>query len=297
MKIVIFGGSGFIGSHLVPYLTAKGCEVILVSRSERQTNDPLIHCVTLKELDENADKLEQTDAFVNLAGETINQYWSHKAKEKILESRIVITKKVAEIVQKLKHKPKVVVNGSAVGIYGMSKTQIFDETSPQQTNDFLAHVVSEWEKAADVIQPHTRLVKLRTGVVLEKDGGALPRMLLPYKLYAGGRIGSGSQWLSWIHMEDLVRLIDFCINNENIHGPINATAPNPVTNDTFGRTLAKELRRPHYFPVPAFMLKIMFGEMSQMLLNGQQVLPQIARNHGFNFKYPTIEKAVKAVLQ
>lgn len=296
MKVVIFGGSGFIGSHLISYLTTEGHNVVLVSRSTRQMDNPLVHCVTWNELNDGAEQLEKTVAFVNLAGETINQRWTAKAKQKILQSRLTTTVNVAEKVRTLKHKPAVVINGSAVGIYGMSETATFDETSSQRGDDFLARVVRKWEKAADEIASHTRLVKLRTGVVLGKKGGAFPLMALPYKLYVGGRVGSGKQWLSWIHMTDMVRLIEFCIHNKNMHGPINATAPHPVTNDAFGRALARQINRPHYFPVPAFAFKLLLGEMSQLLLCGQRVYPSIAQEHGFQFTYPTLDKAMADIV-
>lgn len=301
VKIVIFGGSGFIGKHLIDYFSKRGDAVILVTRSERtavakENQQPLEQYVTWNTLQHDVGSLEHADAFINLAGETINQRWTVKAKEKIITSRVRATEQVAAIVNKLTAKPKVVINGSAVGIYGMSDSDTFEETSSPTGDDFLADVVKNWETAADLIAPHTRVIKLRLGVVLGMDGGALPKMMLPYKLFVGGRIGHGNQWLSWIHIDDLVQLFDFCITNESITGPLNATAPQPVTNDQFGRTLGKELHRPHIFPVPAFIFKILFGEMAQMLLNGQKVLPKRALESGFEFKYPTIEKAVKDLI-
>ncbi|EKN68303.1 TIGR01777 family oxidoreductase [Schinkia azotoformans] len=296
MKIIIFGGSGFIGKHLTSYLIEKGNEVVLVSRSERQSQDSLVRYVTWSELQENIESLEEADAFVNLSGETINQYWTPKAKTRILESRINSTKKVAYFVQKLKSKPKVVINSSAVGIYGMSDSDEYDEDSPLSNNDFLARIVYEWERAADTIEQYTRLVKLRLGVVLGIDGGALPKMLLPYKLFVGGRFGSGKQWLSWIHIEDLVRLIEFCVTNEKINGPVNATAPSPVTNDEFGRAISSVMGKPHFFHVPSLILRVMLGEMSQMVLNGQKVIPKRAVGSGFTFTYPTIDLAIKDLL-
>ncbi|HHY74277.1 MAG TPA: TIGR01777 family protein [Bacillus bacterium] len=302
MKIVVFGGSGFIGKQLTSYFIKKGSEVVLVSRFEReahsdkgkqqQENSQVRH-ITWHELQKNVALLEQADAFVNLAGETINQRWTDKVKKKIITSRVSTTEKEAEIVQRLSYKPKVVINGSAVGIYGMSETGTFDETSSKIGDDFLAEVVKRWEKAAELMEPYTRVIKLRLGVVLGRNGGALPKMLLPYKLFVGGKVGTGKQWLSWIHIEDLIQLIAFCITNEAIQGPINATAPHPVTNDEFGRALSKELNRPHFFPVPAFLLKLMFGEMSQMLLSGQKVIPKRILDAGFQFAYPTVEKAVE----
>jgi uncharacterized protein (TIGR01777 family) len=297
MKIIVFGGSGFIGKHLTSYLIGRGIEVVLVSRSMRISQDSLVRYVTWSELQDHTDSLEGADAFINLSGETINQYWTPKAKTRILESRINSTKNVAHFVQKLINKPKIVINSSAVGIYGMSEKDVYDESCNSSNNDFLARIVYEWERAADTIEPYTRLVKLRLGVVLGTDGGALPKMLLPYKLFVGGRIGSGKQWLSWINIEDLVQLIEFCIINEKVKGPMNATAPTPVTNDEFGRAIASIMEKPHFFPVPPLILRVMLGEMSQLVLNGQKVLPQKAIESGFAFTYPTIDLALKDLLQ
>lgn len=296
MKVIIFGGSGFVGKHLTSYLIKSGNEVVLVSRSKRLSQDSLVRHATWSELQDNIEPLEGADAIVNLTGETINQYWTPKAKTRILESRINSTKNVAHFVQKLKSKPKVVINSSAVGIYGMSESEEYDETSPISNNDFLARIVYEWERSADMIEPYTRLVKLRLGVVFGADGGALPKMLLPYKLFIGGRIGNGRQWLSWIHVDDLVRLIEFCIINQKVKGPINATAPTPVTNDEFGRAIGSVIGRPHFFPVPSSILRVILGEMSQMVLNGQKVLPKKAMESGFIFTYPTIDLALRDLL-
>lgn len=296
MKVIIFGGSGFIGKHLTSYFTKKGYEVVLVSRSQRQVGEPRVRNVTWNDLEQSVASLEDAYAFVNLSGETINQYWSPKAKEKILDSRIGTTKQVAEMVQRVKTKPKVVINGSAIGVYGMSESNVFDEVNPTSSDDFLSRIVNEWENVANMIEPYARLVKLRLGVVLDKDGGALPKMLVPYKLFIGGRVGTGKQWISWIHVKDLVKLIDFCIENENIEGPINATAPNPATNDELGRAIAKVLHRPYILTAPALIIQLIFGEMSQILLKGQKVIPKKALEHGFNFAFPTIEEAVKDLL-
>lgn len=296
MKVIVFGGSGFIGKHLTSYLIKKGYEVVLVSRSKRHSQDSQICYVTWSELQDNLEPLEAADAFVNFSGETINQHWTPKAKTRILESRINSTKNVAHFVQKLISKPKVVINSSAVGIYGMSESDLYDEASQPGNNDFLARIVYEWERAADAIEPYTRLVKLRLGVVLGTDGGALPKMLLPYKLFVGGKIGNGKQWLSWIHIDDLVRLIEFCIIDEKVKGPINATTPSPVMNDEFGRAIASIMGKPHFFPVPSLILRVMLGEMSQIVLNGQKVLPLKAIESGFTFTYPTVDLALKDLL-
>lgn len=296
VKIVIFGGTGFIGRHLASYLNKNGYEVIIVSRTNQDRNG----VVTWDELSENPKRLEASHAFINLAGETINQYWTQKAKDRIVRSRLETTKKIADMTRRLKEKPNVVINSSAIGIYGTSQTKTFTETNAgvaNVTDDFLASVATEWERAADELAQYTRLIKLRLGVVFGKDGGAFPKMALPYKCFVGGRIGSGRQWLSWIHIDDLVRLIDFCIRNEQINGPVNATAPNPVTYDAFGRALANVMKRPHFFPVPSFLLKIVLGEMSQMLLRGQKVLPCVALTNGYSFQYDTIEKALQQLTE
>ncbi|GAB7386775.1 TIGR01777 family oxidoreductase [Bacillaceae bacterium] len=295
MKLAISGGTGFIGSHLVRYYQARGDEVIVISRSAKK-GIPGAKVISWERSLEHPEALEELDAFINLAGETIDQRWTASAKRRILESRVKATGKVAAIVERLQRKPRAVINGSGISIYGTSETETFDETSPPRRADFLSSVVEQWEKAADAICG-TRLVKLRIGIVLGKDGGAFPKMMLPYRWGVGGRIGSGCQWLSWIHIEDMVRLIDYCIRQEDLHGPVNATAPHPVTNDEFGRVLAKTMRRPHWLPVPAFLCKAAFGELSLLLLQGQRVLPKVLLAHGFSFRYPTLERALSELLR
>lgn len=296
MRIVIFGGTGFIGKYLCTYFSNIGKDVIIVSRSKGIVQNSLIRRVTWKDLEENIEPLEGSDVFINLAGETINQRWTKKSKERILASRVDTTKKIIAIIARLKDKPKVLINGSAVGIYGMSDKESFDESSATSTEDFLAKVANEWEKEADACDKAVRLVKLRIGVVLGKEGGALQKMVLPYKLFAGGRIGTGNQWLSWIHIEDLARLIEFCILNDKMNGVVNATAPHPITNDEFGRTIARVLGRPHFLPVPSVVFKLLLGEMALMVLKGQKVLPKKVLDYGFNYNFPTIEKAIRDLL-
>jgi uncharacterized protein len=237
---------------------------------------------------------EGWDAIVNLAGETINQRWTRSAKSRILESRREAAARVAEWVERMEKKPQVVVNGSGMNIYGTSETSVFDEGSASYTTDFLSGVVSEWEKAADLIKG-VRLVKIRVGLVLGTDGGALPPMALPYKMGVGGKVGSGRQWLSWIHIQDMVRLIELAIMDETISGPINATAPHPVTNDAFGMALGRVLNRPHWLPVPATAMRLIFGELSDLLLKGQRVLPAKLLEHGFRFEYPELEPALRSL--
>lgn len=291
MKIAVTGGTGFVGKHLIPFLLKNGHEVILISRSSSHVNKLGVTAITWQQLKENPHNLEGVNAIVNLAGESISQRWTKAAKQRILQSRLNAAEQITVLVERLHEKPKVVVNASGMSVYGISESDTYDERSPERTMDFLSGVVQQWEKAADRIQG-TRTVKIRVGLVLGNDGGAFPTMALPYKLGIGGKVGSGKQWLSWIHIDDMVRLIDYCIHGEEINGPVNATAPNPVTNEQFGRELAKSIRRPHWFPVPAFILKLIFGELSTLLLDGQKVLPYVLLKQGFTFKYPTIDKAL-----
>ncbi len=300
MKIAVSGGTGFIGGHLVRYLRERGDEVVVVSRSggsDSGTPQSVAGAlrVSWAQLEREPQLLEGLDAFVNLAGESINQRWTTAAKERILESRLSAAQSVARLVSRLRDKPAVVVNGSGMSVYGASEQATFDESSPAQTSDFLGRVVTQWERAADAIAG-CRVVKLRIGLVLGAGGGALPKMVLPYRLFVGGRIGSGRQPISWIHIDDMVRLIDYCIRHDAIVGPVNATAPEPVTNDAFGRTIGRMLHRPHALPLPAAALRLLLGEMASLLLDGQRVLPRKLLDAGFVFRFATLEPALRDVL-
>ncbi|MCA0757417.1 TIGR01777 family oxidoreductase [Paenibacillus sp. N4] len=293
MRVAIAGGSGFIGSALTKALLDRKDEVWIISRSGPKERQPSgMRHVTWEELEKTPVLLDGMDAIVNLAGETINQRWSAAAKRRVMESRISAASRIAKLVESLRHKPSVVVNASGISAYGISADGLFDESSKTAVTDFLSEVVQKWEQAADAI-PAERLVKLRVGVVLDKKGGAFPLMALPYRMFGGGRIGSGKQWLSWIHLEDIVRLILFCLDNGEIRGPVNASAPDPATNDTFGRAIGKAMYRPHWFPVPAFAMRLLLGEMSTLLLDGQRAVPRKALEHGFVFHYPTLDEAMK----
>lgn len=295
MKLVICGGSGFVGNPLSRHWAHSGHEVTIVSRKPpeaRTDGTGAIAYAAWDDFEREPHRFEGIDAIVNLAGESINQRWTNAAKERILQSRLQAAGRVAALVSKLERKPHTVVNASAISVYGASESDIYDETSPMRVEDFLSSVIERWEKAADEITD-VRLVKLRVGVVLGNDGGAYPLIRLPYLFGAGGRIGSGRQWLSWIHIEDIVRLIDFCVSNPGMEGIVNATAPHPVTNDEFGRTVGKVYSRPHWFPVPSFFFKCLFGEMSMLLLEGQRVMPRVALSNGFSFRYPTAEEALR----
>jgi uncharacterized protein len=291
MKIAISGGSGFIGTHLINYLLEKQYEVILITRAKKTIQQKVV-CVTWNELDQDSQRLEKLDAWINLAGETINQRWTSAAKSRIMDSRIRIIQHMAELLEKLQDKPKVIINSSAVGIYGTSDTETFTENSMTRSTDFLSEVVVQWEKATELFKG-IRVVRLRTGLVLGLNGGPLPSMIMPYRFGVGGRVGKGTQWVSWIHIQDVVRLIEFCITTDQLSGTVNATSPNPVTMEQFGRTIAKVWHRTHLFPVPSFVLKLLFGEMSVLVLEGQRVLPQVLIKHDYVFQYKELEAALR----
>lgn len=293
-KVVITGGTGFIGRHLAQHLTNQGYHITLITR-RMPASSVTVPAFTWDEVTQKPAMLEGTDAIINLAGESINQRWNRAVKSRILESRIRAAETVAQWMNQLEAKPKVVINGSAVGIYGHAATRRFTETDVPPADDYLALVVRAWEQAAEKIGCE-RIVMLRTGVVLGRDGGALPKMTLPYRLFAGGRIGRGNQWLSWIHIQDMLRIVQFCLEHESIRGAVNCTAPHPATNEEFGRKLGQALRRPHYLPVPAALFKLLLGEMSSLLLEGQYVLPQKLLDHGFSFKYRELDEALRHLL-
>lgn len=294
MKIAVCGGTGFIGQALCRYWTGQGHQVMIVSRSKSTagSTDNRMTYATWEDMKLSPELFEGLDALVNLAGSPLSQRWSKAGKARIYTSRLKTTAAVAALMRRLEHKPPAVIQASAMAIYGTSESHTFNENSPVRETDFPSRVVKAWEEAADQIDVE-RLVKLRISVVLGNDGGAFPKMMLPYKLGMGGKIGSGRQWMSWIHIEDIVRLIDYCVLNPDISGPVNAASPNPVTNDEFGRAVSAVYRRPHWFPVPAVLMKAALGELSLILLEGQRVIPAAAERHGFRFLYPELPQALK----
>lgn len=294
MKIVIAGGTGFVGRALCETFSQAGHEIIVLTRNKRQQTHPNVAYVEwLHDQKVDVSRLSNVDAVINLAGESINARWTKKKKAEILNSRLTATKAIHELIQKLENKPSVYIQASAIGFYGTSESETFTEEVNNPGQDFLATVVSEWEKAGQAIEKEgIRTVYMRFGLILSKDDGALPRMILPYKLFAGGKLGKGNQWASWIHIEDVCSMIRFAVENEKINGPLNVTAPNPVTMNELGKTISKVLKRPHWLNAPAFALKMILSEMSILVLEGQRVLPEKAIQHGFRFQFETIEKAL-----
>jgi len=300
MKIFIAGGTGFIGSRLVERLVENGHSLVLLSRAASKVQ--LARKAGVEALSWSdrqwPEALASAQAVVNLAGAGVaDGRWTPGRKRIILESRINATRVLVSAMSGVKDGPKVLVNASAAGYYGPKGDENIDEQSPAGA-DFLAEVCSRWEQEAFKAREFgVRVAVLRLGVVLGAGGGALARMLLPFRLGLGGRLGSGRQWFSWIHRDDAAGLIQEALQNPALEGPVNAAAPGVVTNAEFTRTLARVLRRPAVFPVPAFALKLMLGEMSGMLLTGQKLVPRAAQKAGYRFLFPELEGALREVLE
>jgi len=302
MKIAVAGGTGFIGSRLVKQLTKDGNEVVVLAHTPKVAN-PLFSQLKVIEFNsehkDNPAVLEKEigtcDAVVNLAGEPIaGARWTPARKQAIIDSRVICTQRLVKAIQNVQNKPQVLVNGSAIGIYGISDIKEFDESS-ESGDDFLAEVCKKWEAAAD--NAGIRTVKIRTGIVLGKEGGALAKMLPIFNLGLGGPLGTGKQWVSWIHVDDEVGLIIEAIKNPKLSGPVNATSPNPVTFQELCTELGKATKRPSFLPAPAFALKFLLGGSSTLVLDGQKVYPKKASLAGYNFKYNTLDKALQQIVQ
>lgn len=299
MKVAIAGGTGFVGSRLVERLLAEGHQVLILTRNPASvTPAPNVEVVAynLKESGAWQQSISGCDAVVNLAGEPIaEKRWTPEHKKEIINSRKIGTQKIVEAISKANPKPSVLVSASAIGYYGTSETATFEEGSPSG-NDFLAQVCQEWEAEAQKVKDTgTRLVIVRIGIVLGM-GGAIGKMIPPFKMFAGGPIGTGKQWFSWIHRDDLVNLILFALQQREVEGVLNATAPNPVRMNEVSQTLGEVLNRPSWLPVPAFALEVLLGDGAQVVLEGQQVLPKRTITQGFDYQYPTLKQALEEFL-
>lgn len=300
MKVAITGATGFVGSRLVELLQAKGDQPLILTRNRdaglKAFPNVEVVAYTPTESGDWQEAISGCDAVVHLAGEPIAESrWTAKQKQEIINSRQLGTQKIVEAIKKANPKPKVLVNASAIGFYGTSETASFDETSASGS-DFLAEVCQKWEAEAQKVKDlDVRMVILRFGIVLG-NGGALAKMIPPFKLFAGGPLGTGKQWFSWIHRDDLVNLIIEALTRSDLEGVLNATAPNPVRMSELCQTLGDVLSRPSWLPVPSFALEALLGEGAQIVLEGQQVLPKRAISSGFKYQYPTLKQALAEIV-
>lgn len=298
MKILITGATGFIGAHLCAYLQERGHELVVLTRNPQGAQDRLGRLPAIVGCDLTREEpplscVEGVDAVVHLAGETVAQRWSERQKDTILSSRVMGTRHLVWAINRIKQRPKALICASALGFYGDRGNEELDEESTPGT-DFLASVCQAWEKEANLAQ--TRVVNLRIGLVLGNDGGALPKMLVPFKFGLGGVLGSGLQVVSWVHIQELVHIMGFVLMHENVHGPVNAVSPLPVTNAEFTKILAHTLKKPAFLPAPAFALKLILGEMAQIMLSSQRALPAVLQKNSYSFLFPTLDGALKNLL-
>jgi uncharacterized protein (TIGR01777 family) len=296
LSILVTGGTGFIGSSLCQWLHSQGHKMTILTRQAAKHRTQFTPEIKLIE---SIDMKQSYDVLINLAGESLTHgRWTQTKKQALLDSRLEVTGNIITYIRETAVKPKLLISGSAIGYYGTSQKQVFTESSEPADQDFAHSICRQWENIAlQAEQYGVRVCLLRIGIVLGPNGGALARMLLPFKLGLGGRLGSGEQWFSWIQLEDLQRIIVYLMQHEKISGPINATAPHPVTNAVFTKTLGKVLHRPTILPVPAWQLRLLFGEMADaILLQGQKVIPQRLLDLGFHFEYPQLEAALISIV-
>jgi uncharacterized protein len=299
MKILISGSTGLVASALIPILQSKNHEIYkLVRKIGNQTNE-ILWDAEKGFSEQNERKLNGFDAVINLAGDNVaSERWTPEKKRRIRNSRVLGTRHLVEALRKQQSKPKIFISASAIGFYGNRGDEILTEDS-QKGEGFFPEVCTEWEAEALKAKDFgARVVLLRIGIVLAKEGGALKKMLLPFQLGLGGVVGSGKQWMSWIALEDLVRIIVFVLENNSVEDAINCTAPNPVTNYEFTKTLGKVLSRPTILPIPSLAIKFLFGEMGEtLLLEGNRVLPKRLQDLGFEFHFSNLEDALRGILK
>jgi uncharacterized protein (TIGR01777 family) len=306
MRVIIPGGSGLIGRELAAGLVADGHEVIVLSRSPEQKQALLPEGVSVagwdgKSADGWGHLAEGADAIVNFAGLSLDggsffpKRWTPARKQTYLESRVRPGQAVVEAIRAAEKKPRMLIQASASGYYNTGQGLVTEDSPNGESWE--AGVCREWENTtAEVEEMGVRRVITRTGLLLSTEGGAFPRLLLPFKLFAGGPMGSGRQWMPWIHHEDEVRAIRFLIEHDDASGPFNLSAPNPLTNIEFARVLGRVTRRPSFVPVPGFALKLAFGEVAELVLAGWQMVPERLQALGFSFNYPELEAALRDLL-
>ena len=299
MRVLLIGATGFIGKPLVEKLVARNHEVYIFTRNDKKTRSLFGDKVHIQQwkaddyiiLQEYAHKV---DVVINLAGENLSsKRWSGDQKRKILSSRVNIGKALSFALKQSEDKPYLLIQASAIGYYGYSEEKVFTERSPVG-DGFLPMVAQQWEDSVrNIVEDNTRKIFIRSGVVLGREGGLLPQMLKTFRLFMGGHLGTGNQWLSWIHIDDATEAIVRLVETPGLGGPYNLTAPNPVTMKEFASTLGKVLNRPSWFPVPSFVLETVFGDMArEIMLQGQKVMPRKLQEIGFEFQYNDLESAL-----
>jgi uncharacterized protein (TIGR01777 family) len=298
MKVVIAGGSGFLGGPIVQRLLARGDDVAVLTRNPAHVRAGRALQWDARSQGAWSGEAASADVVINLAGENIGEgRWTEERKKRMVASRLDATGAIVEALRREPARARTLISASAVGFYGNRGDEVLDESSPRGTG-FLAELVERWEEAARQAESLARLVILRFGVVLAPDGGALKKMMLPFKLGVGGPVGDGRQWMSWLERADAVRIVEWAIDQPAASGTYNATSPQPVSNREFARALGRALHRPAVMPAPAFALRLAFGEMAEeVLLAGQRVVPVRVSAEGFAFERPSIDAALASLIR
>lgn len=296
MKVLITGATGFIGGHLVPRLLQDGHELIIMSRSAQKAQKQFGTAIRVITRPDQIQSDEQVDGIINLAGAGIaDKRWNEARKKVLVDSRVEITNQLISLISRLEHKPEVMISGSAIGYYGCRDDDLLLDEHGDVVEDFTHTLCQRWESEALKAQAmNVRVCLIRTGIVLG-PGGALAKMLPPFRLGLGGPVAEGQQWMSWIHLDDQLEVICMLLTHDQFSGAYNLTAPEAVTNATFSRQLAAMLSRPAWFRVPAFVLKLILGEGSDLLVKGQRVYPQRLLDAGYQFAYPKLKDALQQI--
>nr|WP_320134805.1 TIGR01777 family oxidoreductase [uncultured Amphritea sp.] len=296
MKVLITGATGFIGAHLVPRLLQDGHELIIMSRSAQKAQKQFGTAIRVITRPDQIQSDEQVDGIINLAGAGIaDKRWNEAHKKVLVDSRVEITNQLISLISRLEHKPEVMISGSAIGYYGCRDDDLLLDEHGDVVEDFTHTLCQRWESEALKAQAmNVRVCLIRTGIVLGA-GGALAKMLPPFRLGLGGPVAEGQQWMSWIHLDDQLEVICMLLTHDQFSGAYNLTAPEAVTNATFSRQLAAMLSRPAWFRVPAFVLKLILGEGSDLLVKGQRVYPQRLLDAGYQFAYPKLKDALQQI--
>ncbi len=301
MRVFITGANGFVGTNLCRTFVKEGHQVTALIRSERKGKRLPTEVSRVIGESTKTGKWQESvpghDVLINLAGVTTFRRWNEEYKQLLRDSRIFTTKNLVEAIPREAGRRVTLLSTSGVGYYGFTADEELDENSPSG-NDFMAQLAHDWEKEAyRAREKGVRVVTTRFGVVLGKDGGALDQMIRPFRFFVGGPLGSGEQWFSWIHIEDLIRAALFVMSRPDIDGPVNFAAPGPIRNKDLAKTIGSVLRRPSFMPAPGFMIRLVLGEFGSVILKGQRVVPGVLQSKGFNFNFPDMETALRNLLR